>query len=149
MAHMAQMARSSDALRILIVDDNLFLRQQLRKLLLAHSGWEVCGEATDGFDAIEKTRQLVPDMVVMDLSMPVMNGLRAAREIRSFAPKTPVLMFSMYLSPHFVHAARDAGARGVVSKSQPHTIVQAIEELLRGNTFFAAEDRKDSPQHQG
>lgn len=144
-----QTALNSAALRILIVDDNLFLRQQLRKLLLAHGGWEVCGEATDGFDAIEKTRQLMPDMVVMDLSMPVMNGLRAAREIRSFSPQTPVIMFSMYLSPHFVHAARDAGARGVVSKSDPQKIVPAIEELLRGNTFFTVDDRKDSRQRHG
>lgn len=130
---------ASAAPRILIVDDNLFLRQELRKLLVAHGGWQVCGEASDGFDAVEKTRELHPDLVVMDLSMPVMNGLRAAREIRSFAPLTLVVMFSMYLSPHFVHAARDAGARGVVSKSQPQVIIAAIEELLRGNSFFADE----------
>jgi DNA-binding NarL/FixJ family response regulator len=135
---MMEMAASA-APRILIVDDNLFLRQELRKLLIAHGGWQICGEASDGFDAVEKTRALHPDLVVMDLSMPVMNGLRAAREIRSFAPKIPVVMFSMYLSPHFVHAARDAGARGVVPKSQPQVILTAIEELLRGNSFFADE----------
>jgi DNA-binding NarL/FixJ family response regulator len=136
-------------LRILIVDDNLFLRQQLRKLLDEHQGWEICGEASDGFDAIEKTKALLPDLVVMDLSMPVMNGLRAAREIRSFSPQTPVIMFSMYLSPHFVHAARDAGARGVVSKSQPQVIIRAIEELLAGNDFFTADQATENFRRKG
>lgn len=126
--------------RILIVDDNLFVRQQLRELLAAHAAWEVCGEGADGVDAVHKTQQLAPDIVVMDLSMPVMNGLRATREISSFAPTVPIVMFSMYLSPHFTESARQAGARGVVSKSQPHQIINAVEALLLGKTFFPASE---------
>src|SRR4051812_12002993 len=115
---------SKGTARILVVDDNLFVRRQLRELLAKHPDWEVCGEGSDGFDAVQKAQELAPDLVVMDLSMPVMNGLRAAREIGSFAPALPIVMFSMYLSPHFTEAARQAGARGVVSKSQPHQIIE-------------------------
>jgi two-component system nitrate/nitrite response regulator NarL len=122
--------------RILIVDDNLFVRQQLRELLAAHSAWEVCGEGADGVDAIHKVQQLSPDIVVMDLSMPVMNGLRATQEITALAPGIPVVMFSMYLSPHFTQSARAAGARGAVSKSEPQQIIRAVETLLSGKTFF-------------
>jgi DNA-binding NarL/FixJ family response regulator len=122
--------------RILIVDDNLFVRHQLRELLAAHPAWEVCGEGADGVDAIHKAQELRPDIVVMDLSMPVMNGLRATQEISALAPSVPIVMFSMYLSPHFTESARAVGARGVVSKSQPQQIIQAVETLLSGKTFF-------------
>jgi DNA-binding NarL/FixJ family response regulator len=134
--------------RILIVDDNLFLRQQLRNLICQHDGWEICGEASDGFDAVHKAQELSPDVVVMDLSMPVMNGLRATREIRSKAPSTPIIMFSMYLSPHFSNAARDAGARGIVSKLHPQEIIRGIEELLRGNTFFGTDSSDADASYQ-
>src|SRR5512142_198694 len=103
--------------RILIVDDNLFVRQQLRDLLASHPAWEVCGEGADGVDAVHKVQELSPDIVVMDLSMPVMNGLRATQEITARAPDVPIVMFSMYLSPHFTDSARAAGARGAGSKS--------------------------------
>jgi DNA-binding NarL/FixJ family response regulator len=122
--------------RILIVDDNLFVRQQLRELLDNHPAWEVCGEGSDGVEAVRKTRELAPDIVVMDLSMPIMNWLRATHEIAGFAPALPIVMFSMYLSPHFTEAARQAGARGVVSKSHPQQIIQAVKALLSGQTFF-------------
>jgi DNA-binding NarL/FixJ family response regulator len=126
--------------RILIVDDNLFVRQQLRELLVAHPAWEVCGEGADGVDAVHKAQQLSPDIVVMDLSMPVMNGLRATQEITTLSPSTPIVMFSMYLSPYFTESARAAGARGVVSKSQPQQIIKAVETLLSGETFFPKRD---------
>jgi DNA-binding NarL/FixJ family response regulator len=125
------------------VDDNLFVRHQLRELLANHPAWEVCGEGADGVDAVHKAQQLSPDIVVMDLSMPVMNGLRATQEITSFAPAIPIVMFSMYLSPHFTESARAAGARGVVSKSEPQQIIKAVESLLSGNTFFPKRE-KDS-----
>jgi two-component system, NarL family, nitrate/nitrite response regulator NarL len=131
-----QMSSEGKKVRILIVDDNLFVRQQLRDLLAAHTAWEVCGEGADGVDAIHKVRELSPDVVVMDLSMPVMNGLRATQEITTAVPGTPIVMFSMYLSPHFTDSARAVGARGAVSKSEPQQIIRAVETLLAGKTFF-------------
>jgi DNA-binding NarL/FixJ family response regulator len=122
--------------RILIADDNLFVRRQLRELLDKNADWEVCGEAADGMEAVYRTKDLAPDLVVMDLSMPLMNGLKATQEIGSFAPTLPIVMFSMYLSPHFSEAARRAGARGVVSKSQPREIIEAVEAVLAGENFF-------------
>lgn len=130
--------------RILIIDDNLFVRQQLRDLLASHPAWEVCGEGADGVDAVHKVQELSPDIVVMDLSMPVMNGLRATQEITARAPNVPIVMFSMYLSPHFTESARAAGARGAVSKSEPEQVVRAVEILLSGQTFFPQRD-KGSP----
>lgn len=134
------MPNATPKVRILIVDDNLFVRQQLHELLAAHPAWEVCGEGADGVDAIHKAQELRPDIVVMDLSMPVMNGLRATQQITALAPSIPIVMFSMYLSPHFTESARAAGARGVVSKSEPQQIIRAVETLLSGKTFFP--DRK-------
>lgn len=87
-----------------------------------------------------KTQELSPDIVIMDLSMPVMNGLRATQEITARFPSLPIVMFSMYLSPHFTESARASGARGVVSKSEPQQIVKAVEALLSGNTFFPKRD---------
>lgn len=130
--------------RILIVDDNLFVRQQLRDLLAAHAAWEVCGEGADGVDAVHKVQELNPDVVVMDLSMPVMNGLRATQQITALTPRIPILMFSMYLSPHFTESARAAGARGAVSKSEPQQVIRAVETLLSGQTFFPERDKGTS-----
>ena len=130
------MPNATPKVRILIVDDNLFVRHQLHELLAAHPAWEVCGEGADGVDAVHKTQELKPDIVVMDLSMPVMNGLRATQQITALVPSIPIVMFSMYLSPHFTESARAAGARGAVSKSEPHQIIRAVETLLSGKTFF-------------
>jgi DNA-binding NarL/FixJ family response regulator len=135
-----QMPTDTHKVRILIVDDNLFVRQQLRDLLAAHPAWEVCGEGADGVDAVHKVQELKPDVVVMDLSMPVMNGLRATQQITAATP-IPILMFSMYLSPHFTESARAAGARGAVSKSEPQQVVRAVETLLSGQTFFPERDK--------
>lgn len=134
------MSSNPPKVRILIVDDNLFVRQQLHDLLAAHPAWEVCGEGADGVDAVHKVQELRPDVVVMDLSMPVMNGLRATQEITALVPSLPIVMFSMYLSPHFTESARAAGARGAVSKSEPQEIVRAVETLLSGKTFFPQRD---------
>lgn len=139
-----KMPNDTSTVRILIVDDNLFVRQQLRELLAAHSSWEVCGEGADGVDAVHKVQELRPDIVVMDLSMPVMNGLRATQEITKLTPRIPVVMFSMYLSPHFTDSARAVGARGVVSKSEPQQIVRAVETLLAGDTFFPKDNTDTS-----
>ena len=128
--------------RILIVDDNLLVRRHLRELLASRPGWEVCGEASDGSEAVGRAKELAPDIVVMDLAMPLMNGLRATHQISLLLPTLPIVMFSMYASAHFSEAARQAGARAAVSKSEPHEIIEAVEALLSGKTFFR---RADTP----
>ena len=84
--------------RILIADDNLPIRLGLRRLLEKQPGWEVCGEAVDGPDAIQKSRELHPDLIILDFLMPRANGLEAAREINKADPRVPILLCTIYLS---------------------------------------------------
>jgi DNA-binding NarL/FixJ family response regulator len=104
-------------LRILIVDDNPMIRSSLRSWFERDPQWKVCGEAENGQLAIEKVDELHPDIVLMDFQMPVMNGLEATRQISSRAPGTAVLLFTMHPSGELLKAARAAGAKDVVSKS--------------------------------
>jgi two-component system response regulator NreC len=125
--------------RILIADDSPQVRQGLSKLLQGHEDWEVCGEAVDGNDAIEKTRQLTPDVVVMDYFMPPgVDGVAAAREINRISPKSSVLLCSMYLDSQLARLAKRAGILGLVSKSNVGQIVSGIEHVLRGERFIAS-----------
>jgi DNA-binding NarL/FixJ family response regulator len=104
-------------LRILIVDDSPMIRSSLRSWFERNPQWRVCGEADNGQLAIEKVDELHPDIVLMDFQMPVMNGLEATRRISSRAPGTAVLLFTMHPSGELLKAARAAGAKDVVSKS--------------------------------
>src|SRR5688572_30999237 len=100
-------------LRILIVDDHAVVRRGVRALLESCEGWEVCGEATTGREAVEQCRQLRPDVVVMDLSLPELNGLDATRQILKDAPGTEVLVLTMHQSEEL--------ARDVLRRSEEHT----------------------------
>jgi DNA-binding NarL/FixJ family response regulator len=126
-------------LRILIVDDQSQVRQAVRALLESRSGWRVCGEAADGVEAIDKTRELHPDIVVMDLSMPNMSGLEATREIRSSCPDTQILILTLHYFPHLVKAVQRAGAQGCVLKSDSSRyLIPAVASLSKSQPFFAA-----------
>jgi len=103
---------------ILIVDDSALIRQSLRSCLEQDPDWRVCGEAEDGKVAVEKVKELRPDLVILDLQMPVMDGLAAAREISAVAPKTAMVMFTMHSDWRLLKAARAVGIRDVVSKSE-------------------------------
>jgi DNA-binding NarL/FixJ family response regulator len=93
------------------------MRRGIRALLSGDSDWDIAAEAQDGREAVEKVQELHPDLVVLDLTMPVMNGLEAAKEIRRVAPATKILIFSMHESPQITREAREAGADAFLSKS--------------------------------
>jgi len=103
--------------KILIVDDSPVLRKVLRFHLEQDSAWEICGEAENGQIAVEKVRELRPDLVILDLAMPVMNGLEAARQIRRIAPRTITVLFTMQNCEGLLPEAIAAGIKDVVSKS--------------------------------
>jgi DNA-binding NarL/FixJ family response regulator len=115
---------------ILIVDDSPVIRGSLRQTLERENTWQVCGEAADGQEAIEKAQRLKPDLVVLDLSMPVMNGLEAARELKRLFPLLPLVMFTLFNTPKLSDEALSAGVRAVVSKSEPGRLVGEIHALF-------------------
>jgi DNA-binding NarL/FixJ family response regulator len=124
-------------IRILIADDDPTIRLLLRRLLEKQPGWQVCGEASNGIEAIEGVEQFAPDIVVMDLAMPVMNGLQAAPEIIKTHPKLPMLLISVQeVSKQLAWEARNAGYRGAVTKSGGDEVLKGIEALLRHDMFF-------------
>ena len=125
-------------IRILIADDSPPVRRGLRTLLGLNSDWQVCGEAVDGADAVEKALQLAPDIILMDFSMPQMDGVQAAREIAKSGNGIPILLCTRNLSPQVMELARKAGLRGAISKSEISKIPYAIRALQRGETFFYA-----------
>ena len=126
-------------MRVLIVDDYEIVRRGVRSLLSICPECDICGEAVNGQDAIEKTGQLNPDVIVMDISMPKLNGLEATRQIRHRFPQTEVLMLSQHESEEMVRQAFNAGARGYVVKgSIARDLVTAVETVSRHQPFFDA-----------
>src|SRR5580765_2173696 len=119
------------AARILLVDDFQGIRRGVRSLLLREPV-EICGEAENGREAIERVRELHPDLVLLDLMMPVMDGMAAAHEIHRIAPATKILFFTIEDSPEAVAAARRIGADGLIPKSAAGTeLIPAINRLLK------------------
>lgn len=127
------------ASRIFIADDHPAIRKVLRVLIETHAGWEVCGEAQNGFEALGKVAELKPDLVIMDLAMPVMDGIRAAREISREMPGMPILMHTMHGSPAVNLEAKKAGVTIVVSKGESgENLIGAIEQSLKAGQSRAA-----------
>jgi DNA-binding NarL/FixJ family response regulator len=125
------------AVRILIADDDASIRGLLRRLIENHQDWTVCGDALNGRDAIDKAAELAPDLIVIDLAMPEMNGLEAAREISRWRPETPMLLLTVQqVSNELTAQAVRAGFRGAVSKSTGHEVIHGIETLLHHQNFF-------------
>lgn len=116
---------------ILLVDDSLTIRILLRTFLEIQPGLEVCGEASDGVEAIEKALQLSPELIVMDLSMPRMNGLEAARELKQKMPHVPIILFTHHKGALRDCDAKSAGISAIVSKSdEPELLIRQIRHLL-------------------
>jgi DNA-binding NarL/FixJ family response regulator len=123
-------------IRILIADDNTLVRRLLRNLVEQDKDWEVCGEAIDGGEVVQRMMETHPDVIVLDFQMPVMNGLQAAKEIAKVAPEVPVLLCTAHLSMDLVGEAQRVGIQGAVSKSKSGDIVKGIKALLRHELFF-------------
>jgi DNA-binding NarL/FixJ family response regulator len=120
------------ALRIVIVDDHAVVRRGVRALLESQPGWEVVAEATTGPEAIRLAQRLQPDIVVMDLTLPELNGLDATRELLKVSPRTEVLVLTMHHSEELARGALQAGARGYVLKSDAdENLIAAIDSLRR------------------
>jgi DNA-binding NarL/FixJ family response regulator len=129
------------AVRILLADDHEVVRQGLRTILKARPEWEIIGEAENGQQAIDSVRDLKPDVVILDITMPIMSGLEATQSICNLRLGTHVLIFTMHDSKSLIKAVRKAGADGYVLKSRAaRDLIRAVEAMLGGGTFFGPEN---------
>jgi DNA-binding NarL/FixJ family response regulator len=125
-------------LRILLADDHDVVRRGLRDLLVTHEGWQICGEAVNGREAVEMAISLRPNIAILDLGMPQLNGLEATRQIRKAAPATEILIFTMHESEQLIREVLAAGARGYVLKSEASChIATAVEALAKHKPYFS------------
>src|SRR5467141_513265 len=131
------MTRTTKKLRILVADDHELVRRGVRGLLCARRGWKVVGEAVNGREAVEKTSKLKPDVAIVDISMPDLDGLQATRQIREATPNTEVVVLSMHESDQMVRRVLEAGALGYVLKSDLATsLVKAVKGVSEGKRFL-------------
>ena len=125
-----------DRYRIMVADDHEIVRHGLRVLLQAQPAWTVCGEAVDGREAVAKAIELKPDLVVLDVGMPNLNGLEATKQIRAALPATKVLILSLYESEQMVRDVLEAGASGYLLKSDASRYLAKAAEVVRGGKVF-------------
>ena len=116
---------------MLIVDDHLAMRRAVTRVLESQPNVKVCGEAENGRVAIDQARKLKPDLIVLDLSMPVMNGLEAARILRTMMPSTPILMYTSFATSNLAEEALAAGVTKVSTKSSPPALINDLQMLLK------------------
>ncbi len=125
--------------RIFVADDHEVVRRGLCALLQAQPDWEICGEAADGREALEKAQKLKPDVVILDIGMPSLNGLEATRQILKLNPQTRILILTLHDSDQVVREVLNAGARGFLLKSDAaRDLVAAVEALRRDKTYFTS-----------
>lgn len=131
------MTRGAKKLHILVADDHELVRRGIRELLRARRGWRVIGEAVNGREAVEKAIKLKPDVVIVDISMPDLDGLQATRQIREASPNTEVVVLTMHESDQMVRRVLDAGALGYVLKSDLAAhLVKAVKNVSTGELFL-------------
>jgi DNA-binding NarL/FixJ family response regulator len=118
-------------LRLLIADDHAVVRAGLRALLESRKGWQVCAEAADGRDAVEKATKHKPDVIILDIGMPLLNGVEAARRIRKALPQSEILILTMHESDELVQQVVEAGARGYILKDEADRVLHAAIDALR------------------
>ena len=127
-------------MQILIADDREAIRKQVSLILTSVPNLEVCAEAVNGKEAVEKTRELNPDLVILDITMPVLNGLDAARMIKGFAPDIPILVLTVHKSRQLMQEAQKIGVQGYVTKAEAsQTLLRAVDAVLQKRTYFPSE----------
>ena len=126
-------------LRILVADDHQVVRTGLRTLLESKPGWRVCAEAANGREAVEKARELQPDVAVLDIGMPLLNGMEATRQIRKISPGTEILILTMHDSEHMIQGVLDAGAHGYILKDDAdRNLLAAVESLRKHKPYMSS-----------
>jgi DNA-binding NarL/FixJ family response regulator len=128
--------------KILVVDDNPLIRNVIRSSIEQRTTWRICGEAENGQEAIAKVEELNPDVVILDLHMPVMNGLMAAEHISRIAPKLPILMFTTHKSEEVVRVAQAAGVKSVLAKDSrapDDELISAIRDIFNPESSISPE----------
>ena len=124
--------------RILLVEDHHIVRQGIKQLLKLHDNYDVVGDASDGISAIEETKRLLPDVIILDISIPKMNGIETAKQIRLISPDTKIIVLTMYESKEFITRMLDIGVSAYLSKESTDTdLVTAIEATLKGQVFLS------------
>ena len=124
--------------RVLVVDDHTVIRRGIQSILRAWPEWQISGEAANGEEAVRLTQDLKPDIVLMDISMPVMGGLEATRAIRKISPETKVLLLTLHDSLEWVESALQAGARGYLLKSDTEGELIRALNVVAGNGIYAS-----------
>jgi DNA-binding NarL/FixJ family response regulator len=126
-------------LRILVVDDNPSIRHSLCSFLELNPQWEICGETADGLEAVRSAADLHPDVIIMDLEMPRLNGLEATRRIHGLSPAARVLILTLHENAILSKIAQDSGAQGYVLKTEPlEVLTRAIETVGNSDRFFVS-----------
>jgi len=140
--------KSTKRITVLLAEDHMIVREGLRKLLEVESDIEVVGEADNGRKAVEMTRELRPDVVVMDIAMPLLNGLEATRQIRQVVPDAKVLILSAHSDDAYIESVTALGASGyLIKQTSAHFLSEAIREVQKGNTFFSPSISKSLSHH--
>jgi two-component system nitrate/nitrite response regulator NarL len=135
--HTVQPHPASRALRVLVADDYEAVRMGLCAMLQSRQ-IEVCGQAKNGEEAVEKSRHLSPELIILDISMPVLGGIEAAQQIRVFLPDVPILFYSMHNTRELIAIAKSVGAQGFVTKDQMAArLLEAVDALRNKKTFFS------------
>jgi DNA-binding NarL/FixJ family response regulator len=135
------------SLRILVADDHHVVRAGLRALLETKTGWKVCAEAVNGREAVEKARELKPDVAVLDIGMPLLNGIEATRQIRKISPDTEVLILTMHDSELMIQGVLKAGARGYILKDDAdRNLLAAVEALRRHKPYLSSRVSAAAPK---
>ncbi|HVA17955.1 MAG TPA: response regulator transcription factor [Candidatus Dormibacteraeota bacterium] len=131
---------------ILVADDRECIRGMLRRLLSARNDWRICAEAEDGIEAVKKAKALAPDIAILDISMPRMDGFEAARQISFACQSTAVLSISLYDPRNMIDKLIMSGVRGFVAKMSMYSnLIPAIDALLSGKTYFDIEESLEEP----
>jgi DNA-binding NarL/FixJ family response regulator len=127
-------------LRILIADDHDLIRRGIKTILLEHVGWEVCAEANTGTKAVAKAKKLQPDIAILDIRMPGLNGIEAAKQIQKVSPNTEILILSVHHSDQLIRELVDTGIRGYIVKSDSERdLVAAVESLASHKPYFTSQ----------